>query len=260
MITRRLALTGLASLAAPTLAGPFLSGSALAQTAPVSIFAAASLQTALTAIAGGYGSRAGGPLRLTFGASSAMARQIAQGAPADLFISADEEWMDWLAERKLVIPGARRDLLANRLVLIAPKASKVKLTIARGMPLAKALAGGRLAVADTTAVPAGKYGRRALESLGVWDSVADRLAPAENVRAALAYVARGETPLGIVYATDARAEPGVRVVGVFPAASHPKILYPAALVKDTPAARAVLAYLRGPQAMKVFTDQGFLRP
>jgi molybdate transport system substrate-binding protein len=249
MIARRTVLAGGLALAA---------GPALAQ-GGTRIFAAASLQTALTKIAAGYRGP-GAPLQVSFGASSAMARQIAQGAPADLFISADIEWMDWLAQRRLIAAGTRRNLLSNRLVLIAPRTSTVTLRIAPGMPLAQAMGGGRLAIADPVAVPAGKYGKAALTSLKVWDRVADRLAPAENVRAALAYVARGETPLGIVYATDAHAEPKVRVVGTFPASTHPRILYPAALTRATPAGRAVLDYLSGPKAMAVFAAEGFLKP
>lgn len=250
MIARRSVLAaGLALTAGPV----------LAQRAGVRIFAAASLQTALTKIAAGYRGP-GAPMRPTFGASSAMARQIAQGAPADLFISADTEWMDWLSQRRLIAAGTRRNLLSNRLVLIAPKTSPVSLKITARMPLASALSGGRLAIADPVAVPAGKYGKAALVKLGVWDSVAGRLAPAENVRTALAYVARGEAPLGIVYATDAHAEPRVKVVDVFPQATHPRILYPAALTKATPTGRAVLDYLSGPRAMAVFTVEGFLRP
>ncbi|MDB5470592.1 MAG: molybdate transporter substrate-binding protein [Caulobacter sp.] len=249
MIARRTLLAAGLALAA---------GPALAQ-AGTRIFAAASLQTALTRIAAGYRGP-GAPLRVSFGASSAMARQIAQGAPADLFISADIEWMDWLAQRRLIVGGTRRNILSNRLVLIAPKSSTVGLEIGPGMPLAAALSGGRLAIADPVSVPAGKYGKAALTKLGVWDSVAGRLAPAENVRAALAYVARGETPLGIVYATDARAEPKVKVVGIFPQATHPRILYPAALAKASPAGRAVLDYLSGPKAMAVFAAEGFLKP
>lgn len=249
MIARRTLLAGGLALAA----GPALAKSG------VRIFAAASLQTALTKIAAAYRGP-GAPLQVSFGASSAMARQIAQGAPADLFISADSDWMDWLVQRRLIAGGTRRNLLSNRLVLIAPKSSMVALKIAPGMPLAAALGGGRLAIADPVSAPAGKYGKAALTTLGVWDSVAGRLAPAENVRAALAYVARGETPLGIVYATDAHAEPKVRIVGTFAQATHPRILYPAALTKATPAGRAVLDYLSGPKAMTVFAAEGFLKP
>lgn len=249
MIARRTVLAGGLALAA---------GPAFAQ-GGLRIFAAASLQTALAKIAAGYRGP-GAPLNVSFGASSAMARQIAQGAPADLFISADIEWMDWLAQRRLIAAGTRRNLLSNRLVLIAPKGSTTALKVGPGMPLAAALGGGRLAIADPVSVPAGKYGKAALQKLGVWDSVAGRLAPAENVRAALAYVARGETPLGIVYATDAHAEPKVRVVGTFPPSTHPRILYPAALTRVTPAGRAVLDYLSGPKAMAVFAAEGFLKP
>ena len=249
MIARRTLLAGGLALAA---------GPAFARTG-IRIFAAASLQTALTKIAAGYRGP-GVPVSVSFGASSAMARQIAQGAPADLFISADAEWMGWLSQRRLIAAGTRRNILSNRLVLIAPKASTLSLRIAPGMPLAAALGGGRLAIADPVSVPAGRYGKAALKKLGAWDSVAGRLAPAENVRAALAYVARGETPLGIVYATDAHAEPRVRVVGTFPQATHPRILYPAALTKASPAGRAVLDYLSGPKAMAVFAAEGFLKP
>ncbi|MBI1404600.1 MAG: molybdate ABC transporter substrate-binding protein [Caulobacter sp.] len=256
MISRRHLMASL--LAAPTTLAS--GGSVFARNRGVTVFAAASLETALTAIGKGYRGRPGAPLRLAFGASSAMARQIAQGAPADLFISADSDWMDWLQARGGVIAGTRRNLLANRLVLIAPKTSPVHLRIARGMPLAAALGGGRLAVADPAAVPAGKYARQALTHLGIWDSVRTRLVPAENVRTALAYVARGEAPLGVVYATDAAVEPRVRVVGTFPADSHKSIVYPAALVRDTAAGRAVLSHLSSPAAMAQFRAQGFLRP
>ncbi len=253
---RLVASLGLAGLTALGQAWP--GAAALARPAPVTVFAASSMETALVAVARRYGSRVGGPLRLVFGASSAMARQIAQGAPADLFISADLDWMNWLSQRRLVVAGTRRNLLANRLVLIAPRDSKLQLDLRPGMALAAALGSGRLAVADPVSVPAGKYARQALTSLKAWDGVAGRLASAESVRAALAYVARDETPLGVVYATDAMAEPRVRVVATFPATSHSPILYPAALVRDGPAARSVLAYLAGGEARSVFRSQGFL--
>ena len=228
--------------------------------APIDLFAAASLREVLDAAVADYRQRSGQAVRATYAGSAQLARQIAQGAPADLFISADIEWMDWLSTRRLVAAGTRRNLLSNRLALIAPKASPVSLKIGPGMPLAAALGAGRLAIADPVSVPAGRYGRAALTRLKVWDSVAGKLAPAENVRAALAYVARGETPLGIVYVTDAHAEPKVRVVGTFPAGTHPRILYPAALIRATPAGRAVLDYLSGPRAMAVFAAEGFLKP
>lgn len=256
MITRRHLMTGLGLAIPASLAG----GLASARGGGVTLFAAASLETALTAIGRAYRGRPGAPLRLAFGASSAMARQIAQGAPADVFISADIDWMDWLETRGGVVAGTRRNLLANRLVLIAPKASSIHLRITPGMPLAAALGGGRLAVADPAAVPAGKYARQALTHLGVWDSVRTRLVPAENVRTALAYVARGEAPLGLVYATDAAVEPRVRVVGTFPAGSHKPIVYPAALVRDSAAGRAVMSHLSSPAAMARFRAQGFLKP
>ena len=256
MHSRRVFLTGVAAALAPTFAR---SGE------PVTVFAAASLQESLTAVGAAWTKRTGTPVRFSFGASSAMARQIDQGAPADLFISADEEWMDWLAGKGGIVPATRRRLLSNQLVLIAPAGSRTTLKVGPGMPLAKALGAGRLAVADTTAVPAGKYAKAALISLGAWDSVDDKLLPGENVRAAMAYVSRGEAPLGIVYATDARSDPKVRVVGVFPASSHPPIVYPAALVKGsgTPTYGSLMpimhffGYLQGPQASAIFKRYGF---
>lgn len=232
---------------------------ATAASAPVTVFAAASLQESLREAGDLWRRDVGAPVRFSFGASSAIARQIGQGAPADLFLSADVEWMDWLAGRKLIVSASRRNLLSNTLVLIAPAASKVRLTVGGSMPLAKALGGGRLAVADTSAVPAGKYAKAALMSLGVWSSVRDRLLPAENVRNALAYVSRGEAPLGIVYATDARADPKVRIVGTFPASSHRPILYPAALVAASRnrSAASLLGYLQGAKAAAVFRRHGF---
>jgi molybdate transport system substrate-binding protein len=250
MLNRRGLILGAAGLAT--------SGPALAAT-PVTVFAAASLQESLSAAGEAWTRATGGVARFSFGASSAMARQIAQGAPADLFLSADLEWMDWLAERRLIVAASRRNLLANTLVLIAPAASKTTLKIARGMPLAKALGAGRLAIADTTSVPAGKYARTALTALGVWPSVEGKLLPAENVRTALAYVSRGEAPLGIVYATDAKADPKVRVVGTFPASSHPPIVYPGAVLtasRNSAAAR-LLGFLQGPEASAVFRRYGF---
>lgn len=250
MRSRRVFLTGAVAALAPPLARA-------AQ--PLTVFAAASLQEALTAAGAAWTAKSGAPVRFSFGASSAIARQIDQGAPADVFISADEEWMDWLAARGGIAPASRRRLLSNQLVLIAPSGATTALKVAPGMPLAKALGGGRLAVADTTAVPAGRYARTALTGLGVWASVEGRLLPAENVRAALAYVARSEAPLGIVYATDARAEPKVRVVGVFPASSHPPIIYPGAVtarVRNS-GASAFLAFLGGPGASAIFRRHGF---
>lgn len=230
--------------------------SALAQAGGPLVFAAASLQAVLPAAVAAGGRQA----RFSFGASSALARQIEQGAPADLFLSADLDWMDYLDQRGLVVRASRRNLLSNQLVLIAPASSSVRIRILSNMPLARALGGGRLALADPAAVPAGRYARAALTRLQVWDSVAARLAPADNVRSALAFVARGECPLGVVYATDARAEPRVRVAGVFPEASHPPIVYPGAVVaggRDPAGGAAVLGALQSPRAALIFRQAGF---
>ena len=224
----------------------------------VLVFAASSLQTALDELTPAMTRAAGVQVRTSYAASSALARQIGNGAPADVFASADGEWMDYLAKRRAIRPESRVNLLGNELVLIAPAARPVALTIAPRFPLARALGRDRLAVADPSAVPAGKYARDALMSLGVWGDVADRLAPAENVRAALLLVSRGETPLGIVYRTDAMADRGVTVVGTFPAASHAPIVYPAALTSTSrPEATRVLTFLRSAAARVVFERLGF---
>ena len=243
----------LAALAA-ALCLALAAGAARAQDRLV-VFAAASLRNALSEAAAGYpGPR---PV-ISFAGSSSLAKQIERGAPASLFISADRDWMDYLEKLRLLVPGTRHDLLGNRLVLIAPRDSKIELPIRPGMPLLRALGGGRLALGDPYHVPAGMYARAALESLGVWSSVKAHVAATENVRIALALVARNEAPLGVVYETDARVEPGVRVVGRFPASTHPPIVYPMALVKGAvPAARAFEAYLRGERARAVFGKYGF---
>jgi len=221
------------------------------------VFAAASLTDVLTDIAASYQAARGAEVRLSFGASSQLARQIEAGAPADAFFAADEEWMDYLAARGLIDAASRIDLVGNRLVMIAPRDSRVELTLAPGVSLTAALGDGRLAVADPD-VPAGRYARAALGSLGAWQGVINRLARAENVRAALAFVARGETQLGIVYETDARLEPRVRVVAVFPADSHPPIRYPFALAAGASARAAdFAAWLRGPSARAAFERAGF---
>jgi molybdate transport system substrate-binding protein len=237
-------------------AGP----AAFAQAASsATVFAAASLKNALDEAVGAYAQGGGVKVTVSYAASSALARQIEAGAPADLFISADLDWMNYLQTRQLIRPATRVNLLGNRLVLIAPSDSKTSLAVERGMSLARALGDGRLAVADPDAVPAGKYARAALEALGAWNAVAPRLARAENVRAALAFVARGECPLGIVYATDAAAEPRVRIVGAFPAGTHPPIVYPAAVTataKSTGAA-GLLQFLGSAAAKPVFEKHGF---
>ena len=223
------------------------------------VFAAASLKTALDAIAGEWRRQGGKEATISYAASSTLAKQIDNGAPAELFISADAEWMDYLQERQLIDPKTRGDLLGNRLVLIAPASTGSSTRIAPGFPLAALLGDGHLAMADPASVPAGKYGKAALERLGVWSTVENRVAAAENVRAALLLVARGEAPLGIVYRTDAAAEPSVRVVGTFPPDSHPPIVYPMALTRSAgPDAPAFAAHLRGPAARPLFEGQGFI--
>lgn len=224
----------------------------------MTIFAAASLRNALDQAAAQYAKETGKPPpRISYDASSALARQIEQGAPADLFISADTDWMDHVAQKGLIRPGTRVDLFTNHLALIAPKDSTVRLVIERGFPLAQALGPGRLAMA-APAVPAGKYGEASLMALGVWDQVKDRTARGENVRAALQFVARGEAPLGIVYDTDALAEPSVKIVALFPDSSHPKIVYPGAALTANPQATAFLAWLHGPKGAAAFKPFGFV--
>ena len=206
-----------------------IAGAGRAQPRPVLVFAAASLKTALDAIAAGWRSGDGGQATISYAASSTLAKQIENGAPADLFISADEDWMDYLEQRRLIDPKTRADLLGNSLVLIAPADRAEQVTIGPGFPLAAMLGDGRLAIADPVAVPAGRYAKAALTTLGVWRQLAGRVAAAENVRAALLLVARGEAPFGIVYRTDAAAEPAVRIAAAFPPESHPPIVYPMAL-------------------------------
>ena len=244
-----LTIMALMSLAQPALAEA---------RAPV-VLAAASLQESLNAAADAF-ARKGHPRPvISFAATSALARQVEAGAPADLFFAADTQWMDYLATRNLLKPGSRADVLTNRLVLIAPKASPLLLTIAPNFPLTKALGAGRLAMANPDAVPAGKYGKVALSRLGVWPSVQSRITRSENVRAAMMLVSRGEAPLGIVYATDALAEPAVRVVGVFPLGSHAPIVYPlAALAKSAnPEGSAFRRFLNSAEGKAVFRRFGF---
>ena len=233
---------------------PFAAGPARAA-APVLVFAAASLRDALDAAVAAY--PAGG-VNVSYAGSSTLAKQIEAGAPAELFISADTDWMDYLAQRARIDATSRVTLLGNDLVLIAAPSFAGDLAVAPGFPLAAALGTGLLSVAATDSVPAGRYARAALQSLGVWDSVASKLAQSDNVRTALQFVARGETPLGIVYATDARVEPAVRVLGTFPQDSHPPILYPAALIPGaSPDARAFLDFLATAPARKIFEAAGF---
>lgn len=230
------------------------------ETTTTTVFAAASMKTALDAAASAYGQNTGNKIVISYAASSALAKQIEQGAPADIFISADLDWMNYVEKAKLIKADTRINMFGNRLVLIAPKSGTASLKIAKGFGLAAALDDGRLAIADVKSVPAGKYGSAALKKLGVWDSVEAKLAQAENVRAALALVAQGETPFGIVYETDAVAEPKVRIVDVFPEDTHPPIIYPIAVTagaKNPVAAEAFISYLKTPEGQAAFTKQGF---
>lgn len=232
----------------------FLPGTADAQV----VFAAASLKNALDEAVVAYKKERHADVRVSYAASSALARQIEHGAPADLFLSADLDWMDYLDRKGLLAPGTRRNLLGNRLVLIAPTKQPLRLQPTPGFKISEILKGGRIALADPNSVPAGKYAKAAFEKLGVWDQVAPRVAAAENVRAALALVSRGETPLGVVYQTDAAADSGVMIAGVFPDGSHPPIVYPVAALKGARAeAAAFLAFIEGAQARGIFGKHGF---
>lgn len=215
------------------------------------VLAAASLQEALTEASAAWSARGHAAPVLSFAGTSALARQVEQGAPADLFFSADEEWMDTLEGEGLLRAGTRGDVLSNRLVVIGPRDSAAKGLADLGR--------GRLALADPDAVPAGKYARAALEHLGLWQGLAPRIAPAENVRAAMALVERGEAPLGIVYATDALASDKVRVVETLPGDSHPPIRYPVAVLAASshPDSAALRAFLASPEAARIFAKHGF---
>lgn len=224
-------------VAAATLAlmlAMFATGAHAEEPRGLRVFAAISLTEVLQDIAADYAGSGALRPEFSFAASSALARQVEAGAPADIFISADAEWMDYLEARDLLRPGTRRDIAGNRLVLIAPSGSEMALQLSRGADIAGMLAGGRLASGDPDSVPAGRYARSALMYLGIWPALSDRLARAENVRVALAWVARGEAPLGIVYATDALSETRVRVVDTFDTETHPPIRYPAAALRGAP--------------------------
>lgn len=247
-VRRAVAALSLAAL----LAGP-------ASAADVTVFAAASLKNALDEIATQWQADAGKEAVSSYAASSALAKQIEEGAPADVFISADVPWMDYLVERDLVKPDTVVELLGNRLVLVAPADSDATVEIGEGFDLLGALGDGRLAMGQVDSVPAGKYGKEALTSLGVWDDVEGRVAQAENVRAALALVATGEAPFGIVYETDANSEKAVKIVGVFPEDSHAPIVYPAAVTAEAESADAgaFMEYLQSDAAAALFKKQGF---
>lgn len=225
---------------------------------PLVVFAAASLTDVLQKVSDEYQKSSGTPVKLSFAASSALAKQIESGAKADVFVSADQEWMSYLTERRLIDKRTRADLLGNKLVLIAPSDSKTTAKVGDAS-LLKALGDkGKLATGDPDSVPVGKYAKQALTSLRQWDAVQARIARADNVRVALMYVARGEAPLGIVYSTDAVVEPKVRVIDTFPASSHPPITYPMAVTSVAqPGAQAFVDYLRGPAAKAAFEKAGF---
>jgi molybdate transport system substrate-binding protein len=223
------------------------------------VFAAASLKDALDAINAEWQKESGKQATISYAASSALAKQIEQGAPAQVFISADLDWMEYVEKKNLIKPETRSNLLGNRIVLVAPKDKASALDIKPGFDLARLLGDGRLALANVETVPAGKYGKAALEKLGVWASVSGKLAQAENVRAALLLVSRGEAPAGIVYQTDAASDKGVTIIGTFPEDTHPPIIYPIALTEGAthPDAAAFLAHIRSDRAKPLFEAQGF---
>jgi molybdate transport system substrate-binding protein len=257
-IVSALAFTRRALLAsaAATLA---LAGAASAAGQRVTVFAAASLTDVLTEIAAAWQGKGNAPIVLSFGSSSAIAKQIEAGAPADIFASADEKWLGYLQERNLIAAGSVHRPIGNDLVLIAAADSKIAITIGPNFDLAGALAGGRLSIGDPKGVPAGRYAQQALTKLGVWNTVESQTAPAQNVRAALALVQRGEAPLGIVYATDARGLTDVKVVDTFPEDSHDAIVYPLAVIAEheRPEVKAFFDFLLGADGRQVFKSHGF---
>jgi molybdate transport system substrate-binding protein len=232
---------------------------AAAQDKSLTIFAAASMKNALDEIDAAYTAKAGVRITVSYAASSALAKQIEQGAPADVFISADTDWMDYATSKKAINESSRVNLLGNSIVLIAPKDSKLdNVNIGPGFDLAKLAGDGRIATGDVKSVPVGKYAKAALERLGAWQAAEPKFAMAESVRAALTLVARGEAVLGIVYSTDAKVEPGVKIVGTFPADSHPAIVYPvAATTTAKPEAADYLAFLRSTAAKSILEKYGF---
>ncbi len=251
----RIALTGMLMLAFGSAPRVALAG----EPRPVIFFAAASLQTALDAVGAGWQRETGRKVTFSYSASSAAAKQIESGAPADLFASANQKWANYLQEKEFIKPETRKNLLGNSLVLIAPADTGDNLKIAPGFPLAAAIGDSRLAMGTPGAVPAGTYAKAALTSLGIWDQVAPRVAGAAHVRAALALVARGEAIYGIVYKTDAVAEKAVRIVDTFPADTHPPIVYSFAVTTSStnPDAAVLLNYLSSPAATRIFEAEGF---
>lgn len=257
-----MALTGPLRRASLALFAVLLAWAGAAQAEPRGplVLAAASLQESMNAAADAWAAQHHPRPVLSFAASSALARQIQAGGAADLFVSADEDWMDTLARAGLIVPDSRRSFLVGALVIAGPAGGHLHLRPAPGFPLAAALAGGKLAMADPDAVPAGRYAREALQKMAVWDRVSGQIARAENVRAALALVAHGAAPLGIVYATDVFAEPATRIVGVFPPGSHTPITYPLARLTASrhPDAEAFRRFLLSPAAKAIFRRYGFV--
>jgi len=233
--------------------------SASAQDRGLTVFAAASMKNALDDIDSAYTAKTGVKIIASYAASSVLAKQIEQGAPADIFVSADTDWMDYAATKKMIGEPTRVNLLGNSIVLVAPKDSSIgKVAISQGFDLAKLAGNGRIATGDVSSVPVGKYAKAALEKLGAWQAAEPKFAMAESVRAALTLVARGEAALGIVYATDARVEPGVKIIGTFPADSHPPIVYPVAATTTARAeAASYVAFLRSSAAKAIFEKYGF---
>jgi molybdate transport system substrate-binding protein len=263
---RRRLLGGMAGAAAALLIGWGVQQSAPAQAqaqagaqgGDLIVFAAASLKNALDAVNAQWQKETGKSAKISYAASSALAKQMEQGAPAQMFVSADLDWMDYVEKKGLIKPETRSNLLGNRIVLIAPKDQAAPVDIKPGFDLAKVIDDGRLAMANVDSVPAGKYGKAALEKLGVWASVSGRVAQAENVRAALLLVSRGEAPAGIVYQTDAASDRSVAIIGAFPEDTHPPIIYPVALTTSAGAdAAAFLAHIKSDKAKPLFEAQGF---
>ena len=239
-------------------AGPGVGAATAAEVQKITVFAAASTTNAITDIAELFEDSHPVSVRLSFASSSTLAKQIENGAPADIFLSANPKWMDYLIEKGAVVASSRSDLLGNRIVLIAPETSPLNiLSMDTDLDLRQLLGEGRLAMGDPDHVPAGMYGKKALEHLALWDSVKDRLACAKDVRAALVLVERGEAPLGQVYATDAAVSKKVKVVGIFPEKSHPPITYPLALIRETDAALSFMTFLKSEKATEIFQEYGF---
>jgi molybdate transport system substrate-binding protein len=233
--------------------------SATAQDKTLTVFAAASMKNALDDINSAFSKQTGVKVVASYAASSALMKQIESGAPADIFASADLDWMNYGSQKKVIKDNTRINLLGNKLVLIAPQDSKLgTVTFGQGFDLAKLVGDGRIATGDVKSVPVGKYAKAALEKLGAWNAAESKFAMAESVRAALTLVSRGEAPLGIVYETDAKADPGVKIIGAFPADSHEPITYPvAATIIAKPEAAEYLAFLRGPVSKNIFEKYGF---